>query len=216
MTTLVFAGGDPPPPGLADVLPAASIVIAADSGLDHASHLGVEVGRVVGDMDSVDRALLDSLGDEVRVDRHPIAKDATDLELALEAALEVPTDELIVVGGHGGRSDHFLANALLLGAQRFAHIRIRWFAGSDLLDVVHRSVALRGPIGATVSLVPLSDCTGVTTTGLAWGLHDARLPAGTTRGVSNRFDAAEMTVTVASGSLLVIQPGALGPPGDQE
>ena len=216
MTTLVFAGGDAPAPGLADVLPPASKVIAADSGLDHASSLGVEVDRVIGDMDSVDGDLLDSLSDSVQVDRHPTAKDATDLELALEAALEGEPDELIVVGGHGGRSDHFLANALLLGSPRFAHLRIRWFAGTDLIEVVHHSAALRGAIGATVSLVPLSDCTGVTTTGLAWVLHDASLQAGTTRGVSNRFDATEATVTVASGSLLVIQPGVLGTPGGQE
>lgn len=216
MTIVVFAGGDAPPIGVAELLPEGAFVIAADSGLDHAAALGVDVDHVVGDMDSVDEALLDGLDPGVRVDRHPTAKDATDLELAVHAALGHSPGELVVVGGHGGRSDHFFANALLLASTRFASTGITWFAGIDLVHIVHDEVTISGEIGGTVSLIPLTDCTGVSTDGLAWHLAAEALPAGTTRGVSNELDATEATVSVASGSLLVVQPGVLGPPIDQE
>ncbi len=87
-TALVFAGGERPPPSAVDGLLAADVVIAADSGLGHALALGCAVDLVVGDLDSVDP-------DDARrarrpagavVEQHPADKDATDLELALDAA----------------------------------------------------------------------------------------------------------------------------------
>ena len=50
------------------------------------------------------------------VERHPAAKDATDLELALDAAISRRPGRIHVLGGHGGRLDHLLANALVLAA----------------------------------------------------------------------------------------------------
>src|SRR5690348_11873254 len=87
---LVFAGGDRPVPfdRSATATATSGIVIAADSGLEHARALGVPVDLVVGDLDSVDPAVLDAaIADGVTVERHPAAKDATDLELALDAAV---------------------------------------------------------------------------------------------------------------------------------
>ena len=83
----VFAGGDPPAPSVLDDLPEATVVIAADSGLHHAIALGCTVDVVVGDLDSADPAVVADV--EARgavIERHPVAKDATDLELALLAA----------------------------------------------------------------------------------------------------------------------------------
>src|SRR5688572_20257234 len=84
---LVFAGGDPLPEGISERLPADAFVIAADSGLRYAQLLGRRVDLVVGDFDSVDPddlAAAEASG--AAVERHAAAKDATDLELALDAA----------------------------------------------------------------------------------------------------------------------------------
>src|SRR5215813_3929399 len=102
-TAIVFAGGDSPDPAVPDVLPADAYVIAADSGLDHANHLGISVHQVVGDFDSVTPDALEAAeAAGARIDQHPSAKDATDLELALDAARAV-AKRIVVVGGDGGR-----------------------------------------------------------------------------------------------------------------
>lgn len=209
MIVTIFAGGDPPPAAAADLVPAGSFVIAADSGLDHAHRLGVPVDHVVGDMDSVDQDLLAALPATVKIDRHPTGKDRTDLELAVDAALASRPTEMVIVGGHGGRNDHLLANALLLASPRLDHTLISWLAGSDLIHIVHDSVDIEGRPGSTVSLIPASDTTGVTTSGLRWELLDAALAAGTTRGVSNELLGTSAKVGLSSGTLFVVQPGVI-------
>ena len=49
------------------------------------------------------------------IERHPAAKDATDLELALDAAIALEPSRILVIGSAGGRLDHLLGSILLLG-----------------------------------------------------------------------------------------------------
>src|SRR5262249_28692192 len=123
---VVFAGGDPVDPRLrAEVRPGARVV-AADSGLHHAQALGVHVDVVVGDFDSVDEhALQAAVADGARVEQFPVAKDFTDLELALQTAGHLGATDVLVLGSAGGRLDHFLANLLVLASPHFAALRLR-------------------------------------------------------------------------------------------
>ena len=207
-TAVVFAGGDPPArTALRDVL-AVDLVIAADSGLAHARALGVGVDLVVGDLDSVDRADLDAaVAAGAVVERHPTAKDATDLELALLAARDRGAAEIVVVGGHGGRLDHFLANALLLGAAELSGVRV-WARLADATVMVVRDHAeLAGFPGSLCSLLPVGGpAEGVRTERLRFPLERETLFPGSTRGVSNEFLAPTAAVTLERGVLLAVVP----------
>ena len=55
-----------------------------------------------------------------------------------------------------------------------------------------------------MSLIPLGDATGVTTSGLKWPLRDERLELGTSRGVSNELVRSPAEVRLTTGSLLLI------------
>lgn len=203
----VFAGGDPPPPEAARWIRSGSYVIAADSGLDHAHRLGFEADLLVGDLDSVSPDAAGRHGG--RLQRHPADKDHTDLELAMEAAVRMG-GPVMVVGGHGGRLDHLLANAHLLADHRWSAARVVWLAGEDLASVVRRRASLHGRPGDPVSLVPIGGhAIGVTTEGLHWALRDDTLAAGSTRGVSNRFSGVTARLSVRHGVLVAIQPGAV-------
>jgi len=204
-TAVVFAAGDPPPPGLSDDLPEERWVVAADGGADHARAAGIDVDLIVGDLDSIDPTTLALSGAEVH--RHPLAKDATDLELALaEVAARPQFTRLVVVGGIGGRLDHFIANAALLCSDRWIDLDIEWLAGPDRVTVVRDHARIHGHQGETVSLVPMGGTAhGVTTTGLRWPLDNEDLEFGSSRGVSNQFVMAVATVTVRRGLLLAIQ-----------
>ena len=75
------------------------------------------------------------------------------------------------------------------------------------LAVIRGSRTLTGTPGEIVSLLPVhGPAEGVSTSGLEYPLHDETLHAGTTRGVSNVFAAAEAQITVVDGCLVAVQP----------
>lgn len=192
------------------------LVIAADSGARHALDAGLSVDVVVGDLDSIDPVVLESLErDGARVERHPVAKDATDLELAIETALREGATDVHVVGGHGGRVDQSFANAFIVSSPAYAHVRMHAILDSARVAVVHggRVITFDGAPGDVVTLLPMhGDALGVTTTGLEYPLRGETLRAGTTRGVSNVLLDRDASVALESGTLLVVRPGPELPP----
>jgi thiamine pyrophosphokinase len=205
---LVFAGGDPPAARLLEGVSDDALVVAADSGLRHAQALGRRVDLVVGDLDSVDaRALAEAEDAGTAVERHPVDKDATDLELAVLAARDRGCAQVIVIGGTGGRLDHFLANALALASDELAGLRIEARMGTATVHVVRDALAFAAPPGSLVTLLPVGGpAHRVVTENLRFPLSDESLLAGSTRGVSNHVVASPARVTVGDGVLLVILP----------
>ena len=207
-TVIVFAGGDPIPPSAVADLPADAYVIAADSGLDRARESGFDIDLLVGDLDSVSadgRQEAEAQG--TRIERHPVYKDATDMELALEAARRRRPRKVIVIGGHGGRQDHYLANALLLPSPTFADLDIEWRAGRARLYAVHRHLELDGRVGSSITLLAVGGpARGVETAGLRWNLNHEDLEPGSTRGVSNEFRTERAAISIEAGTLLVVVP----------
>lgn len=210
-TVVVFAGGDLMT-SVRGPLPSADVVIAADSGLDQAHRLGYRVDLVLGDFDSVSaEALAVAEADSTRVERYPAAKDATDLELALDAALAFDPREIVVIGGHGGRVDHFLAGALALTRDATTAVAVRALMGPACVFVVRDQLTLDGDPTELLTLLAIrGPATGVTTDGLLYPLRDETLWPGSTRGVSNELTASTASISVGTGVLLAVLPGEPG------
>jgi thiamine pyrophosphokinase len=205
---IVVAAGAPLAERLPVALPAAATVIAADGGIDRAHALGLRIDVAVGDFDSVTTdGLAAAEASGARIDRHPAAKDATDLELALDAAADLAPRRLLVVGAGGGRLDHLLAGLLLLGLDRYAALEIDAVFGRARVHVIRGKRALTGAPGDLISLLALhGPAKGVATTGLVYPLHEETLEPGSSRGVSNVFDQPEAGVTVEQGVVLAVRP----------
>ncbi len=209
---IILSGGEPLEADREIVLPDGAYVIAADSGLHHAASLGIAVDLVVGDMDSVDPGTLAAaVSRGSRAELHPMNKDRTDLELAIDAALGSGARKLLIVGAHTGRLDHLLG-AMGLFAATAAHVdEIIWTDGlTEVYGCVpgHPTV-VNGRVGDGISLIPGSmDVTGINTEGLRWRLFDDVLPAGSTRGISNVIEATPASVSVGTGTLLVVHERA--------
>lgn len=204
---VVFAGGDPVPESVRDLVPRGALVIAADSGLDVARRLGVTSDLVVGDFDSADpQSVAAAVAAGATLERHPVDKDATDLELALEVTLRLGRSPVLVLGGAGwDRLDHLLANLLLVSSARYAPLRLRWWLKGMEAAPVHDRLAIDGAPGDLVTLLAMGGpAAGVTTSGLRWPLRSETLAAGSTRGVSNEMAASHATVSVAHGVVLAL------------
>lgn len=204
-TIAVIAGGHTVSPVVADRIGPVDYVIAADSGLHAADRLGLTTDLIVGDMDSVDVALLGR--PDLDVDRHPRAKDQTDIVLALDHARDLGATATVVVSGGGGRLDHALANLLVLASPRYEGMRIRALIGGAEVAVVRDHHVLYAPKGTVVSLFAVGGpASGVTTGGLRYPLDDEVLDPLSSRGVSNECSGGPATITLARGVLLVVCP----------
>jgi thiamine pyrophosphokinase len=204
LDVVVVASGQGP-----DVaLPPARAVVAADGGLLRARALGLDVDVVVGDLDSATpEALAAAEAAGARVVRHPQAKDATDLELALDEAVALGATRVLVVASAEGRLDHVLGSLALLAAERYAALELDALVGNALVHVVRGERRFAGSPGELLTLVPLGGpAEGVATEGLEYPLTRETLEPGTTRGVSNVFTGSEARVALDAGVLLAIRP----------
>ncbi len=183
-------------------------LVAADGGTRHMEELGLSPDVIVGDLDSIDEDLLARLKVEgATVEKHPAAKDATDLELAIARAISEGATEILLIGAIGGRLDQTLANLLIL-AQHDRNVPLAVADGDQLARVLRgpQQLTLTGPTGGYVSALALSEeVTGVTYHGLEYPLVNATLRLGSTRGVSNTLASSPAQISIERGILLVTQ-----------
>jgi thiamine pyrophosphokinase len=182
-------------------------VVAADSGIDHALELGLTVDLAIGDFDSAVTPLDELEAAGTRVERHRVDKDATDLELALDAALAWGARRVLVIGGIEGRLDHLLGELLILGSESYAGVELDAVLGDARVHVIRDERRLSGTEGELISLFALGGpADGIVTEGLAYPLRGEALVPGSSRGLSNSFSSPEARITVESGLLLAVRP----------
>ncbi len=215
MRGAAFIGGEGPDPELGRrVLGPVDLVVAADSGLVAAEEWGLRSDWIVGDMDSIDdRGRLARYPAE-RVLSYPQDKDYTDTELAIALLREKGCDDIVLVGGGGGRLDHTLALAALF--ERDAAPK-RWITAREDARFIASPSSTTDDEGASildasvpprslVSLFPLG--TGpwkAQSHGLKWPLDELPWCRGFF-GISNVASEGVFSVRALSGSFLVILP----------
>jgi thiamine pyrophosphokinase len=202
VTVVVLSGGSDRP--TVDGLPSGATVIAADGGAELARHLGLEVDLVVGDLDSVSAA---TLAEVAQVEGHAMEKDATDLELALTAALRLEPERILLLGGAGGRLDHLFGSLLILASEAYAEVRVDAQIGSAAVHVVRGERTVRGEPGDLISLFAVhGPAIGVVTHGLVYPLRAETLEPGSSRGISNVFAVPEVRIGLERGVVLAVRP----------
>lgn len=205
-SALIIAGGEPVPADVLARLDQPAWVVAADSGLDQAYGLGITPDLVVGDMDSVTpEALARATAAGVLIERHPVDKDATDLELAIAAAVRAGFAHGTIIGGTGGRIAHTLANAMLMLDDHA--IALEWRTPQATIAAVHAGASrtFRRSDGELLSVIAIGTTAACASTGLRWPLEGVPVAADSTRGVSNEIVSDEAQITVNGGQVLTIQ-----------
>jgi thiamine pyrophosphokinase len=141
----------------------------------------------------------------VTVEYHPRDKNETDLELALNAALELKPEQILIVAALGGRLDQTLANITLLANPRLVNCDVRLDDGVEEIFFCRDQVQVRGRSGDIVSLIPWQGAVmGVQTLNLKYPLRRETLYPDKTRGVSNEMLGETASVSIDSGLLLVV------------
>lgn len=187
---------------------AATLIIAADGGCRHCRGLGIVPNVLVGDLDSTTEEDLIAFREQgVEVLRYPPRKDQTDLELALDLALERDADQIVVFGALGLRWDMTLGNLMILTKVRSSQASIKLLDGPTEIGLVRGGdrVMIVDRLGAQVSLIPAGQAVrGVTLEGFEYPLFNRDLEAGSTLGISNIVRRESATIEVHAGLLFCV------------
>jgi thiamine pyrophosphokinase len=200
---LIFANGELPDLNTArSIMPKADYVICADGGTRHALALGIQPDLIVGDMDSADPQQLKEFSKAgVGMESFSHDKNETDLELAINRAMELQPKQIVIVAALGGR----LANITLLSDPQLSESDVRLDDGVEEVLLCRDQVEIQGKRGDIVSLIPWQGAVSeVETTNLKWPLRKETLYPDKTRGVSNEMLGDTASVSIRSGLLLII------------
>ena len=208
-SVILFAGGDGSNISEKDKSDMA-YVIAVDSGLYCCSDNDIKPHILIGDMDSLDEAMLSAFSKanpDIVIKTYPSEKDYTDLELALKF---VPHNlkRLVIYGGLGGRLDHTTANINLLCSFACEHKMKVIFRGIKediyILTDENNSMVLENEPNDIVSLIPRGDkVLGVSIDNVKYPLNKKDILRSKTLGVSNVTLANSTSISIEYGVLLV-------------
>ena len=176
-------------------------ILCADGGTRHALALGLTPDLIIGDMDSLPATF--NLKPETFI-RFPTDKNGTDLELAIDHALTLKPDQILILAALGGRMDQTLANITLLSNIQLSTFDIRITDGVEEIFFCRDQAKVEGRSGDIVSLIPWQgEVTGIFTENLRWHLHHETLYPDKTRGISNEMTADVAAISITSGLLLI-------------
>lgn len=174
-----------------------SITIAADSGYTAARKLNIVPDIVLGDFDS----LKEKISISAELIKVPAEKDYTDTMLACNVAIERGADELLILGGTGGRADHFLANIFFLESLLEKGVTAVLTDGENTVKVINDCTVTIENKGGYFSVFAIDTCT-VTISGCKYPLDKFVLKRTNPFAVSNEVIGDCATVTVKGTAIL--------------
>lgn len=177
------------------------LVIAADGGYAVLEAARIAPHVVIGDFDSLGAA-----PKEDRVITLPTVKDVTDTYAAIDYALERGYDTFYLYGCTGGRVDHTIANIQTAAALAAQGKRCLIFSKTQIITAISsETVTFSEQSEGFLSVFAHSDiCKGVCLKGLKYELDGAELTNGFPLGVSNEFIGKKATVTIGSGTAILV------------
>lgn len=184
-------------------------VIGVDGGISILKELNIAPSQLIGDFDSINR--LDEylkLWPNAICDKYPSEKDETDAELAMDQMLKQGVDEIVIIGGFGGRLDHLMGNVFLL--DRVKSIRAYMIDDINCLELINgpfeKTIERKDVFGKYVSLIPLDAyIDGVDLSGFKYPLNNAKIAFSETIGISNEIVEDRGNIRLKSGKALLIQ-----------
>ncbi len=200
---VIFAGGVMPEKlNIQEIIGKDDFVICADSGYDNALSAGVVPEIVIGDMDSVNSRIDES----VKKITLKCEKDETDTQVCIDYLAEKGFTSAVVIAALGGRYDHELANIMLLIYAEEKGVNLTLVDDNTEIFLVKGRRMVNGKKGDILSLVPVEqEAVGVTLSGLKYPLLEKNLKIGHTIGISNEFLADQAEINIKKGTLVAIK-----------
>ncbi len=182
-------------------------VICADGGLEKADKLNLKPDLILGDFDSVNPDILENYKrQEIETVTFPPEKDYTDMELALEYAVQKGFKHIVLICASGTRLDHTLANIQLLEKYHGRGIDTEIIDNNNHIRIIsdNTDTKIKYKKDYFVSLVPVTETIeGLTLEGFKYPLDNVTVKRGTAFLISNEIIENEGRIILKKGTALV-------------
>lgn len=187
-----------------DFMPTSTdFVIAADAGIRYLEQCGITADLVIGDFDSLEQA-----------PTHPnmkalnAEKDDTDMLAAVREGIKAGYSSFHIYCGMGGRIDHTIANMQILAYLSQNKMQGFLFGKDSIITAITNRELSFDPIpSGYISIFSYTEKSeGVYLNGLKYKLENASLTNTYPLGVSNEFIGEESSISIDSGTLLIVFP----------
>lgn len=183
-------------------------LVAVDGGCSFFTASGLTPDIIIGDMDSA-KSIPRRIRESAKLIRFPVHKDKTDLQLAVEFALDQGARRVEIVDPQIGQIDHFLGNLMLMGlfdkkltGGGDPEIKIV-NVGYEILWLNNARRSFVDSVGDRVSVVPISASIKLSCRGLEYPAKRLQVKRGHTQSLRNRITARRATVDVAGEALVI-------------
>ncbi len=204
MRAFIYTGGTINKNNITEHPKSDDLKIAADAGYENALALGEKVDLLLGDFDS----FVGKLPEGVETIKVPAEKDFSDTQLAVNEALARGANELVIIGGLGGRLDHTLANISILRELWKIRIYTVMTDGFNRVRYIDSSSTLvpRSHF-KYLSVIPLSEkLKGVSIEGCKYPLENKTLfRADPSYSISNEIVGNCALISLKKGECLIIE-----------
>ena len=175
-------------------------VICADGGYLIAKKLGLKPDLMIGDFDSC------PMPEDIDLVKLPMEKDMTDSEAAIDLAVSRGAEQVVVLGGLGGRFDHTMGNMGMLAKYCGRLEHMAFVDGQNYVFMIEPGVCQvpRNPYRFLGIISYGGNAAGVSLGGVKYPLTDHLLTNTTTLGVSNEIVGENASIAFSSGRLLII------------
>ena len=184
-----------------------TLVIGCDGGMDALDAAGVVPKVILGDFDSVSDEVLARFQAQAEVIRLPREKDLTDTHAAVKHALSAGAENIVILGGIGGRFDHTMGNVALLSMCADHGAEAVMIDTCNRIRIVKDTIEIKkeAQYGTYVSVLPYGGDATVSLSGFRYPLSEHTLSYADTLGVSNEILADVCRVTVHAGQILFVE-----------
>ena len=179
------------------------IVICVDGGLNALSN-NLIPDAIIGDFDSAIQEKVNCFKGKSRI-VFKDNQDVSDLFFALEFCLKEykPNDITIINAISTDRIDHTLCNILLL-KKIPSNIDAKIITQTQEIVLVRKEIVINDRLGKTLSIIPLTDCKDVNTSGLKWNISNEDIHFGFINGISNVITSNNSKIRIGQGEVLIV------------
>ena len=180
-------------------------------GVDRAAYWLITRGIVphmaIGDFDSataIERQVIKKSVKKFKT--FPPDKNWTDMELAVNQAVRLSPDEVVIFGGSGTRLDHTMATWHVLDSLLKKNITHSLTDETNSIRLLGKGRTIFVPRGYRyISVLPFTRTVVLELQGFKYNVPKMKLVQGSTRGISNEIAGREAAIRIYSGKAWVVE-----------